>query len=142
MDWTTLIYYGRLISKESAQRFKDSDLYDSTYLIDYADDEGRQFLCPPGAFVEINCRDSIIEEKDESEGITLEQLKDAARNCDGLLEPILEAQEREPDLVYMEMLSECYPDELIRPGIHVCEIVSKSYDKSRRITYNIQVVGE
>lgn len=139
MDWTTLIYYGHLLSKESVQRLKNSDMYNTSYLNDYADDEGRQFLCPPGSLVEINCRDSILEEKDESEGITLEQLKHAARNCPHLLDPVLEAKAREPNLIYMEMMGICYPDEIIKPGIHICEIVSRSYDKSRKITYNIPV---
>ena len=110
----------------------------SAYLNDYGDDEGRQFLCPPGSLVEIDCRDSIREKMYDSEGMTLDQLKHAARNCPHLLYPVLEAKAREPNFIYMEMMGICYPDEIIRPGIYVCEIASMSCDR-RKITYNIPV---
>lgn len=139
MYWTTVVYFGRLLSKESASRFKASDVFDSEYFTDYGDDQGRCFLHPPGALVIISTMNPILDNKDKTEGLSYSEILYAARHAPGLLDPVTaHINNTNPDL--LEKLAASAPPEAdAEPRVYICEFMSDTYGPGTHITYNLRV---
>lgn len=139
MYWTTVVYFGRLLSKESVSRFRASDVFDSEYLTDYGDDQGRCFLHSPGALVILATMDPILDVKDKTEGITLEELQNATRSSPKLLEPIITAFG--DTRIESKLAASAPSDKEVNalPGVYICEFTSDTYGPCTHITYNLKV---
>ena len=139
MYWTTVVYFGRLLSKESVSRFRASDEFDSEYLTDYGDDQGRCVLHSPGALVILATMNPILDVKDKMEGITLEELQHATRSSPKLLESIIAAFGDAG--IESKLAASAPPDKDINalPGVYICEFTSDTYGPGTHITYNLKV---
>lgn len=137
--WTTVVYFGRLLSKETAATFRASDAFDPKCLTDFGDDQGRCFMHPPGAFVTVASMNPILDNKDKTEGLTYAELVHAARACPGLLDPIDKVKENVSESFIAKLSAISPPNKDSTPAVYICEFMSDTYGPGIHITYNLRV---